>query len=99
MAKFNSLSVGTRKFLDKVTREVVVQYNVGFMYLPGSDEMWESVDHPAMFRTEKEAEKFLAKVKANMHKINLANWVFEGHVCSPIQPTNQQGFYSPVSFG
>jgi hypothetical protein len=60
--------------------------------------MWETVVHPAMFKNEAAANIFLNKVKSNMHRIDFSNWVFECHRCSPMQPANQQGYYSPVFF-
>lgn len=58
-------------------------------YLPGSDEMWETVLHPACFKDPVRAENFLARISQNRSKIDLKNWIFEGHICSPIQPKNQ----------
>lgn len=63
--------------------------NVVASYLPGSDEMWETIEHPARFKNPVRAENFLARVSSNRYKIHLKNWIFEGHICSPIQPKNQ----------
>lgn len=62
-------------------------------YLPGSDEMWETVVHPACFKNPERAEAFLIRISNSRSKINFKNWIFEGHKCSPIQPTNQPAPY------
>jgi hypothetical protein len=71
-----------------------VLFGIRISYLPGSDEMWETFDHPALFRDEKRAERFCEKVDRACG-INLRAWVFPGDRCSPV-PATDAAFYCPL---
>lgn len=74
-----------------------VRVDAGFRlqraYLPGHDEMFEALLHPAVFRTQERAERFAARVNAPGAGFGLEAWAFDGGVCSPIG-TNDLAPYS-----
>lgn len=73
-------------------------FSVVASYLPGSDEMWEIVEHPARFRDEERATRFLEHVSACRHKFHLSEWMVEGHVCSPMKSDHNPAPYCVVDF-
>jgi hypothetical protein len=59
-------------------------FAVTFKYRPGHDEMFESLTHPAVFRTAERAQLFADKVWKSASKINTSNWSYNGGICSPM---------------
>lgn len=61
----------------------VEQYVARIAVLPGSDEMWDYFYHPAHFRDEARCAKLVERINRRRHAIDLKQWVFPGHACSP----------------
>lgn len=67
-----------------------VRLDAGFrlqrFYQPGHDEMFETLEHPAIFRTAEAAERFAARVNAPGAGLRLKAWAYNGGLCSPLVP-------------
>lgn len=59
-------------------------FRVEALFLPGTDEMWERISHPALFRNLNRAEVFARKIGKNLGKVNLSEWWIEGSRVSPL---------------
>lgn len=73
----------------------VEMFAVAIRVLPGSDEMWDTFTHPAMFRNRDRAERFAARIKASRAAPDLSKWMFPVEPCSPFGPTDVAPF-SPL---
>lgn len=49
-------------------------YRVMVRFCPGSDEMWETLSHFALFESEVDAESLLRKVQAKRGELDLNYW-------------------------
>lgn len=102
MIKFEVVPFTMKHF--RPYREEVVGYHVTALYRPPMEDMWESLDHVAVFRTKERAEAFMAKVvKANRQAypflgLDFKNWKIPTSEASPIHRKieEQPGYYSVI---
>ena len=66
-----------------VARHPLGGYYVRLMVLPGSDEMWVERRHPAIFKCEKRAERFMARMRHA--RLDLSKWIGDDWVGSPLR--------------
>ena len=59
-------------------------YRVQVKWLPGTDEVWETLRHEALFAARRDAERLAARIEAAGGKIDLAHWVWSPSRCSPV---------------
>lgn len=72
--------------------KTIEQFTVTIAYLPGSDELWETLVHPAHFRDAGRAQRLVDRIKRSRAALKLENWTFGGHVCSPL------GAFGPAKY-
>lgn len=78
----------------------VVGFHVAAVYRAPFDDMFDTIDHPAVFSTRERAEAFAVKLQAKniRHELNLGNWIFSNHPCAGVQRTvNSPAFYSVLN--
>lgn len=103
--KTTSAEVAPLAFKGNRSDTPVHMFGVLIRILPGSDEMWDTFHHSAVFRTEEEAQRLADRINLRRRGydtpgcagLNLRHWVFPSHPCSPFGPT-EAAFFSPVKF-
>jgi hypothetical protein len=50
-----------------------------------SDGMYQAIQHPAVFKTEFDAQRLLDRIAKAQYKINLSNWMISDHPCDAWQ--------------
>lgn len=58
-------------------------YRVRLMILPGSDELWEVLDHFTVFRSKARASSLLDRLKRSGYQFNKEFWIWTPSNCSP----------------
>lgn len=70
---------------------------IAALYRAPFDDMWDYINHPAVFKSEEAANRFCDKVNANIRKVNLRNWVGSDHPCAAIQADESSpAYYCPL---
>ncbi len=73
-------------------------YHVVSSVTDSFDSLYDSIQHPAVFRDEVKATKFMEAMKRNRMAINLSNWRIGNHPCAAYQrkPEDNPGFYGVI---
>lgn len=96
------MRIGTRavvEFKQGANRKLVIGgFQVMLSITDCGDGMFQQIKHPAVFKTEAQAERFLNRIDKAHYEINLNNWIIGNHPCDAWQraPEDNPLQYCPL---